>query len=219
MAISRIRLGPNDSAYPARLRQRSPLDSLPLMDCIGNLALLAEPSIGLICSRQCPGRLVNATYDLAQRWRDAQQPVIGGFHSPMEQECLRLLLRGAQPVIICPARSIEDYRIPGEWQPGLTAGRVLVLSPFTLDERRVTAELAERRNRFVADLAAEVFIAYAAPDSATLRFAESLAAVGTPLITHDAPENAALISLGARSVAVDDYAARTDLRQMPLFDG
>jgi hypothetical protein len=36
-------------------------------------------------------------------------------------------------------------------------------------------------------------------------------------MTHDAPENAALMDLGARTVAVEDYAARTDLGQMPLF--
>jgi len=33
--------------------------------------------------------------------------VISGFHTPAEKECLRILLRGAQPIIICPARSIE----------------------------------------------------------------------------------------------------------------
>jgi predicted Rossmann fold nucleotide-binding protein DprA/Smf involved in DNA uptake len=156
------------------------VDRLPAIHFIGNLTLLDEPTIGLFCSRQCPGRLVNATYDLAQRWRDAQQPLIGGFHSPMEQECLRLLLRGSQPVTVCPARSIEGYRVPSEWQPGLAAGRLLVLSPFAGDERRVTAELAERRNRFVADLATEVFIAYAAADSATLRFVSR----SRPLASH-----------------------------------
>jgi hypothetical protein len=32
------------------------------------------------------------TYDLARDLRDADVPVIGGFHTPMEKECLRLLL-------------------------------------------------------------------------------------------------------------------------------
>jgi hypothetical protein len=34
-------------------------------------------------------------------------PVIGGFLSPMEQECLALLLRGTQPIIICPAQGMS----------------------------------------------------------------------------------------------------------------
>src|SRR5215204_6303652 len=149
----------------------SHLDDRPTITVIGNLELLRESSIGLFCSVQCPGRLVNETYVLAQRLRDAGIAVIGGFHSPMERECLRLLLTGSQPVIICPARDIHDYRVPGEWRVGIEAGRILVVSPFGLDEHRVTSELARRRNRFVAALASEVFIAYAAPESSTMQFA------------------------------------------------
>jgi hypothetical protein len=92
------------------------------------------------------------------------------------------------------------------------------MSPFGPNDRRVTTELAERRNVFVAALAAEVFIAYAAPDSSTLRFARSLAERGTPLITHADSRNAALFELGARPLRASDYPARTELGQMPLFD-
>ena len=90
----------------------------------------------------------------------------------------------------------------------------------TLRARRqsVTAELAERRNRFVATLATEVFIAYAAPGSSTLRFAETLAAQHTALLTHDDARNAPLLALGARAIAGSDFPSRTDLGQMPLFD-
>ena len=211
-------LQPEDARYPAALREHPLFQPAPSIDCIGNPALLDEPAIGLFCSRQCPGELVNRTYDLAQRLRDAGRPTIGGFHSPMEQECLRLLLRGSKPVIICPARGLQDYRVPGELRPGLDVGRLLVLSPFEPDDRRITAELAERRNHFVAALAAEVFIAYAAPDSATLRFAASLAEWGKPLLTHDDPRNDALARLAARTLAPDDIPVQTNLGQMPLFD-
>lgn len=215
MTIARTSLHRDDARYPARLRQSGSFEQI---ECIGNLEILGLPSIGLFCSRQCPGTLVNATYDLAQRLRDAGQTVIGGFHSPMEQECLRLLLRGAQLVVVCPARGIQDYRVPGEWRAGLEAGRLLLLSPFGADDRRVTAELAERRNHFVAELASEVFIAYAAPDSATLRFADALARSGKPILTHSDARNASLLALGARLLADSDLPARTDLGQMPLFD-
>jgi hypothetical protein len=50
--------------------------------------------------------------------RGAGIPIIGGFHSPMEKECLDLLLRGQQPIVICPARSIQGMRICGFPQPG-----------------------------------------------------------------------------------------------------
>jgi len=31
--------------------------------------------------------------------RDVGIPVVGGFQTPMEKECLRLLLRGSQPLL------------------------------------------------------------------------------------------------------------------------
>ena len=37
-------------------------------------------------------------YAFAQNWRNKDVPVISGFHTPMESECLRILLRGAQPI-------------------------------------------------------------------------------------------------------------------------
>ena len=61
---------------------------------LGRLSLLDEPLTALFCSQRCPGDLVLKTYDLARAMRDAGVPVIGGFQTPMERECLRLLLRG-----------------------------------------------------------------------------------------------------------------------------
>ena len=84
----------------------------------------------------------------------------------MEKECLQILLRGSQPIIICPARTLPQ-RVPPDWKKPLGAGRLLVLSAFTATANRVTAELAARRNEFVAALADEVFIAHAAAGIAT----------------------------------------------------
>ena len=72
----------------------------------GNLRLLDQPLTAFFCSARCPWDLILKTYDLASAMREAGVPVIGGFQTPMEKECLRLLLRGSQPVVICPARSI-----------------------------------------------------------------------------------------------------------------
>ena len=166
----------------------------------GNLHLLEEQLTALFCSAQCPGDLILKTYDLARSMRDAGVPVIGGFHTPMEKECLRLLLSGNQPVVICPARSIENMRMPAEWRSALELKRLLVLSPFPSYQRRPTAETAERRNDLVAELAHQVFIAHAAPGSKTGAFARRLTTTGKPLLTLDSAANANLMALGAESV-------------------
>ena len=170
---------------------------LPKVKSKGNLNLLDEPLTALFCSNRCPGDLILKTYDLARAMRDSGVPVIGGFQTPMERECLRLLLRGEQPIVVCPARSIDNMRIPRDWRPALDDGRLLVLSPFPATVRRPTAELAAQRNDLVADLAQRVFIAYAAPDSKTEAFARCLADAGKPLLTLDSPANGNLVEMGA----------------------
>ncbi|MEA3361075.1 MAG: DNA-binding protein, partial [Thermodesulfobacteriota bacterium] len=76
--------------------------------------------------------------------------VISGFHSPMERESLTMLLRGAQPIIICPARSINKMRINKEYKKPLKDGRLLFLSPFDENQLRISAKRSYYRNLFVA---------------------------------------------------------------------
>ena len=130
--------------------------------------------LGFFCSTKCPGDAILQTYDLVRALRDAGVAVIGGFHSPMEKECLDLLLRGNQPIVICPARSIERMRFPAAWRKPLVEDRLLVLSPFGAKHQRATTDLAESRNRFIAALADEIFVAYAATGSKTERFCREL---------------------------------------------
>jgi hypothetical protein len=132
---------------------------------LGNLDLLALPKTALFCSARCPGDAILRAYDQAARWRDPGRCVISGFHSPVEKECLRILLRGKQPIIICPARSLPK-RASAEWQKPLADGRLLILSYFNEDERRVTAELAA--------LADEAFIIHATHDGHVAQLSKQL---------------------------------------------
>ena len=179
------------------------VELLPEVKSKGSLGLLDKPLTALFCSNRCPGDLILETYDLARAMRDAGVPTIGGFQTPMERECLRLLLRGSQPVVVCPARGIDNMRIPRDWRPALDDGRLLVLSPFPATVRRPTAELAAQRNDLVASLASRVFIAHASPGSRTESFARKLAESGKPLLTLDSPSNSNLIEMRA-SLGLDD---------------
>jgi hypothetical protein len=70
---------------------------------IGNPVRLEHRSIALVCSIRCPGSIVIQTFDAMRELRNAGAALIGGFHSPMERECLDILLRGSQPIIMCAA--------------------------------------------------------------------------------------------------------------------
>src|SRR2546427_1298866 len=136
------RLGQGDPSYPPGLRPLLGDRALTTLTTLGNLDILRQKKLALFCSVKCPGNLILQTYDLARALRDAGIPVIGGFHSPMEKECLALLLRGTQPVVVCPARGIENIRLPAAWKHPLAEGRLLILSPFERKHRRATAGLA-----------------------------------------------------------------------------
>lgn len=151
-----------DARYPAQLRQRLGADAPAQLTALGNLDLLSLPKTALFCSAQCPGNLILRAYDQAAKWRDTGHCVISGFHSPVEKECLRILLRGEPPIIICPARAMPQ-RIAPELRAPLAAGRLLILSAFPTTETRVTADLAARRNAIVSALATDTLILHATP--------------------------------------------------------
>ena len=168
-------LNATDARYPARLRERLGDEAPAQLSALGNLDLLLLPKTALFCSARCPGDAILRTYDQAARWRDAGRCVISGFHSPIEKECLRILLRGTSPVIICPARSLEKLRLPSAWKTLLNEGRLLILSCIPSGHDRATAELAARRNQFVAALADEVWFAHIAPGGQTEPLAKTIA--------------------------------------------
>ena len=118
----------------------------PRIWALGDLKILEKPLVGLFCSIKCPGDIILSSYDLARVLRDAGVAAIGGFHSPIEKDCLDLLLRGTQPVIVCPARRIENMRIRKEYRKSLDEGKLLFLSPFNKDQRRPTVKTSISRN-------------------------------------------------------------------------
>jgi predicted Rossmann fold nucleotide-binding protein DprA/Smf involved in DNA uptake len=189
---------PESSEYPTGLKRVFGERPLPPVSAIGNRDLLRCRALALFCSIKCPGEVILRTYDLIRSIRDARIPMIGGFHSPMEKECLTLLLRGTQPVIVCPARSIEGMRLRTSWKTPLAAGRLLILSPFPKKYRRITAELSETRNRFVAALAEQILVTHAGAGSKTERFFQALLSWRKPIWVLSSKENEHLVAKGAK---------------------
>jgi hypothetical protein len=73
-------------------------------------------------------------------------------------------------------------RLPAQWAITVASGRMLILSAFAATANRVTAELAARRNDFVAALADEIFIAHITIGGQLEQFAKRLRAQGIPII-------------------------------------
>lgn len=150
-----------DPQYPSSLRTHLANHSPKTITALGNPTILQSKILAFFCSVKCPGHLILKAYDFAQHLKQVGVTVISGFHSPIEHECLTILLRGRQPIIICPARTIKGMRIRAECKKPIEEGRLLVLSPFKESERRNTVETALERNRFAAALADTIFVAHA----------------------------------------------------------
>ena len=73
------------------------------LTALGNLELLNQPLVGVASSRQCPARLIIAAQDWAKAAREQGLALVGGFHSPVEEEVLRVALRGSAGVVFCLA--------------------------------------------------------------------------------------------------------------------
>ncbi len=171
---------------------------------IGDQAILAQKCLSLICSVQCPGSVVIKTFDAIRELRDAGITVAGGFHSPMEKECLEFLLRGEQPVIAVQAKGLGRLRLPEPWRAPIDAGRLLILAPFDDDVGRTTKAHAQTRNEVITALAAAVLIPHASPGGKAETVARSVLQRGQALFTFDDDENKGLFQLGAHPYNVDE---------------
>ena len=154
---------PSHAHWPRDIDGRLGRDVPSRLWAIGSPEILGEKKVGLFCSVRCPGDAILGAYDSARKLRDESVTVVSGFHSPVEKECLRILLRGKQPIIICLARALEKIRLPADWRSAVDAGRLLLVSPFEKRPRRPTTESAQRRNEIVAVLSDEVLIIHAEP--------------------------------------------------------
>lgn len=196
------KLGASDT--PAPLWRCSEKGILCRVTAKGSLEVLDKPLVGFFCSVRCPGDVILKTYDLARELRETDVTIVGGFQSPMEKECLDLLLRGSVSVVICPARGLDRMRIPKNWKQPLAEGRLLILSFFDDSIRRPTAAIAAKRNAYVAGLADRLLIAHAGKGSKTKQLCKDALGEGKPVSAIDSPDNAHLMEIGIAPIQAEN---------------
>lgn len=195
------RIEGTDHTFPGVLRARLGVNTPACLYAMGDPALLGARLLGLLCSIQCPGSVIIKTFDAIRQLRDDGVTVVGGFHSPMERECLDILLRGDQPVVLCAARRLTGIRLGQQARQAVKDGRMLLLSPFGDNVRRTTASQAAQRNEVVAALADALLVPHAAPDGKTWATIRHALSRQQPVFSFPVEDNAELLAAGARSFA------------------
>lgn len=131
-----------------------------ILDYIGNIGLLKCPKVAFLCSAKCSAEIILKAYDWATEQREKGTCVISGFRSKIEKDVFHYLLKGNQPIILALARGLKQKYGNGVMK-ALSQNRLLVISPFPKTVKWVTKENANKRNRMMAELADEIFVAYA----------------------------------------------------------
>ncbi|MCW3107896.1 MAG: hypothetical protein JWQ09_2402 [Segetibacter sp.] len=129
----------------------------------GNEDILKLSKKAFMCSRKIPANTVLKCYDWAIEQREKGNCVISGFHSRLEKDVLHYLLKGKQPIIIALARGLKQ-KVEPALQKALDNGRLLIITPFCEDVKRVTEETAEVRNKLMMDIADEIVLGYINPE-------------------------------------------------------
>jgi predicted Rossmann fold nucleotide-binding protein DprA/Smf involved in DNA uptake len=194
--VNKVTEIPRHSAdFPASLKHCSAQSTPVSLYALGNLDILKQKTLALFCSIRCPGTIILQVFDFIKNIKQTKITIISGFHSPMERECLEILLRGKHPVISCPARALQEMKMRWEYKKPLEDGRLLFLSPFTENMRRQSEQNAIERNYFVAALADKIFVPYAAPESKTEQFYREINLLGKAIYTLKNELNKKLIEL------------------------
>ncbi len=135
------------------------------MTILGKIEALQASMSALFCSKETPGATILKAFDQAAAWRDAGRCIVSGFHSPLERQCLDMLLRGDQPIVMALARGLGTLRLPATQKTALDSGRLTIISAFPQTQKRASADQARERNRLVAALADEAVFAFISPGS------------------------------------------------------
>ena len=155
---------------------------------LGNKDILKLTKVAFLCSQKCPASIVLKSYDWAIAQREAGKCVISGFHSKIEKDVLHYLLKGRQPIILALARGLKT-KIEPEIQQAIEENRLFMVTPFDKFVKRITSKTATKRNKFMAELADELFVAYASPNGKLRELISQNLAKGKKLVTFDVEEN------------------------------
>ena len=133
------------------------------MTFLGNKDILDLNKTAFLCSRKVPAEIVLKSYDWAKEQRKKGVCVVCSNHSQIEKDVFQILLKGKQPLILVLARSMKK-RLEPEIKEAVENNRLLIISPFDKEIKRITRETAEIRNKYIIEISNKITVAYKTPN-------------------------------------------------------
>jgi len=132
------------------------------MTFLGNKDILDLNKTAFLCSRKVPAEIVLKSYDWAKEQRKKGVCVVCSNHSQIEKDVFQILLKGKQPLILVLARSMKK-RLEPIIKEAVENNRLLIISPFDKEIKRITRETAEIRNKYIIEISNKITVAYKTP--------------------------------------------------------
>jgi hypothetical protein len=133
-----------------------------MIEYLGNTDLLKLHKTAFLCSQKCPAQVVLKSFDWAKQQREAGNCIVCGNHSQIEKDVFEILLKGKQPLILVLARGMKSsWESPIE--NAVKTNRLLIISAFDKEVKRVTRETAEMRNKEIIEMSDQLVAGYISP--------------------------------------------------------
>ena len=128
---------------------------------------------------------------------------VGGWHSPLEEEALRVLLAQEASIIFCVSKGLDRFIPSIEVGSRVSQGQALLLTHCSPKAKRITRDASMRRNQLVVELAKALLILSAPEGSASLNLARSALRQGKTVHTLEHRLNKDLLIAGAVPATLD----------------
>jgi predicted Rossmann fold nucleotide-binding protein DprA/Smf involved in DNA uptake len=179
------------------------------LDVVGDANMLCSSMTAIFSSSKCTGNaILRSTKWIGAVADDETRSVIGGFHSVMEKGFLEILLEGKCRTCVCPARSLDRFRVHRSFKAAIETGRLAIVSSLPSTIRSNSTRSSHQRNQLVADLAEQIIITHASEDSRTEQFALTLLQSGRGVDCLDGGCKG-LLANGAKIIADNSSARRS----------
>jgi len=175
---------------------------------VGNAEILRCPLLALISSQQIERDLELTSLQLTQRLAASKNmSFIGGWHSQLEQECLRILLAEQATMVFCTSKALDRFKPSAELRQLVAQNKGLLLTHCTPSAKRISREASIRRNELVIGLAAALLVLSAPEGSASLNLARAALDAQKPVFTLDHHMNRKLLACGASDATFETICA------------
>lgn len=170
----------------------------PSLWCRGDLTILNHTLLGIISAREIDSELALESSQLVKQLAFIKDvSFVGGWHSPLEEQALRILLAQEVSIVFCVSKALERFIPSIEVVSRVVQGQALLLTHCSPKAKRITRDASMRRNELVVELAKAVLVLSAPEGSASLKLARSALGRGKPVHTLEHRLNKDLLIAGA----------------------